>query len=132
MIKQTQTAINIFTDIYGHPKWKVNEKDGQSCEKIIEVWDKELKDYTEEQVKNACYHIIKFRRTMTFPTLSHILAELCDEEKTKDKKSESERALSALINHQPELSEITIQRTMWRIYGMKYNNYKPDEDKGFK
>ena len=127
---QTQTAMNILSDIYGYPKWDKEAKEGQSPEKIIEVWDKELSGYTQDQVKQACYRLVKYRKAMTFPTISHMMSELVDEEHKIDTNDETQKALRELINHQPPFSDLAIQRTMWSLYGFKYLGYDPDNDKG--
>jgi len=126
---QTQTAMNILTDIYGYPKWEKETKDGQSYDKIIELWDNELSEYTPEQIKTACYRLIKYRKAMTFPTISHLMSELVDEEKNYDDKNEQQRVLAELLNRQPPFDDLAIQRTMWSLYGMKYKGYEPELDK---
>ena len=73
-------AINTFVELYGFPKW---EKDGQSIEEIKKIWEGELKDYSDEQIKIACYKLFRYRKTMTFPTISQLMAMLYDEEKPK-------------------------------------------------
>lgn len=122
--------MNILSDIYGYPKWDKEAKEGQSPEKIIEVWDKELSGYTQDQVKQACYRLVKYRKAMTFPTISHMMSELVDEEHKIDTNDETQKALRELINHQPPFSDLAIQRTMWSLYGFKYLGYDPDNDKG--
>jgi hypothetical protein len=126
---QTQTAMRILADIYGYPKWEKETKDGQSYDKIIELWDNELSEYTPEQIKIACYRLIKYRKVMTFPTISHLMSELVDEEKNYDDKNEQQRALAELLNRQPPFDDLAIQRTMWSLYGMKYKDYDPELDK---
>ena len=125
---QTETAIKIFNDIYGYPKWQKEAKDGQNYEEIIKLWDGELKDYTVQQVKTACYHIIKYRKNMTYPTISHLLAELVDEEKVDIKEHDAQRCLKNLLAHNPPFSEKVIQWTMWKLYKFKYNGYEPEEE----
>ena len=133
MNRQTQTALEIFTDIYGRPKWMTSEKEGQDSTKIIKMWDDELAEYGIDQIKKACYTIIKYRRAMTFPTLSHILAELHDVEKNVDTSNECQRVLKYLIDHHDgsDHSLLAIQRTMWRIYQYSYLGYNVKEDKGY-
>lgn len=126
---QTETAINIFNDIYGYPKWQNGTKEGQNYEEIIKLWDNELSPYTVEQIKTACYHIVKYKKNMTYPTISHMLAELVDEKIHTTEENEQQICLRALIKQDPPLPEKVIQRTMWRIYKMKYNGYNPEEDK---
>ena len=126
---QTQTAMEILSDIYGYPKWDKEAKEGQSPEKIIELWDKELSGYTSDQVKQACYRLVKYRKAMTFPTISHLMSELVDEEHKIDAGDEAQRVLRELINHQPPFDEIAIQRTMWSLYGYSYNGYDNEKNK---
>lgn len=128
MNNQTDTAIKIFTDLYGLPKWLKDEKEGQDSEKMIELWDNELKDYTPEQVKVACYRVAKYKKSNTFPSLSHILAELVDEDKQENEGDECQKCLRALIKKEPPFSDLAVQRTMWRLYKFKYKDYNPDED----
>lgn len=78
---KADVAINTFVELYGFPKW---EKDGQSIEEIKRIWEEELKGYSDEQIKIACYKLFRYRKTMTFPTISQLIAMLYDEEKTKD------------------------------------------------
>lgn len=125
---QTETAINIFNDIYGYPKWQRETKDGQSYDEIIKLWDGELKGYTVQQIKTACYHITKYRKNMAYPTLSHLLSELVDEEKEENKGDEIQRVIQELLNHQPPFCELAIQRTLWQIYKYRYNGYDPEKD----
>lgn len=128
MNNQTDTAIKIFTDLYGLPKWLKDEKEGQDSEKMIELWDNELKDYTPEQVKVACYRVAKYKKSNTFPSLSHILAELVDEEKHQESGDEVQVCLKAILKRQPPFSDIAIQRTMWRLYKFSYLGYDPEND----
>lgn len=123
---QTETAMRIFTDIYGMPNWEKNVKEGQSPSEIIKLWDDELSGYTEQQVKNACYKLAKFRKVMTFPTISHLMSELCDEDKDVKTDNQVQFVLKALLNNK-ELSELAIQRTMWNLYKYSYNGYKAEE-----
>ena len=129
MNEQTETAMHILSDIYGYPKWETNTKDGQSADEIMKLWADELGHYSVEQVKQACYRLAKYRKAMTFPTISHLMAELCDEEKEKDTENEPQRVLKVLLNRQPPFDEDVIQRVMWMSYKMKYKNYEPDKDK---
>jgi hypothetical protein len=133
MNKQTQTALEIFTDIYGSPKWMTNEKEGQDSKKIIEMWDSELKEYSIDQIKKACYTIIKYRRAMTFPTLSHVIAELHDVEKERNADSECMSVLKYLLEHHDgsDHSLLATQRTMWRLYQYSYLGYDVEKDDGF-
>ena len=78
---QTEKALKIFMDIYGEPSWILNPKEKQKQDEIIKLWDEELSSYTIEQVKKACYRVAKRKRSMTFPTINHIMSELVYEEK---------------------------------------------------
>lgn len=130
---QTQTALSIFSDIYGSPKWMTNEKEGQDSQKILEMWDSELSDYSVDQIKKACYTIIKYRRSMTFPTLSHVIAELHDVEKEAGSENECMNVLKYLLEHHDgsDHSLLATQRTMWRIYNYSYMGYDVTKDEGF-
>lgn len=75
---QTQTAIDTLSELYGKPSWLKTPKQGQNLEKVFAEWDAELKKYSEEQLKVVCRKMYKYRRTSTFPSLAHILAELVD------------------------------------------------------
>lgn len=77
-------AINTFIELYGVPKW---EKEGQSIDEIKKIWEEELKDYSDEQIKIACYKLFRYRKTMTFPTISQLMAMLYDEEKPTEYES---------------------------------------------
>lgn len=126
---QTETAINIFNDIYGYPKWQKETKDGQSYDEIIKLWDGELKGYTVQQIKTACYHIIKYRKNMTYPTLSHLLAELVDEEKEENKGDELQRVIKALESKTgTPTGLLAVQRTLWQLYQYRYQGYEPEKD----
>ena len=80
MSLQFEVAFSTLVDFYGEPKWEENPKVGQSREQIIKIWESELKDYSESQVREACYKLFRFRKAMTFPTISHLKAMLFDEE----------------------------------------------------
>lgn len=129
MSQQYETAMKIFSDIYGYPKWETNTKDGQNVMEIVKIWEDELKKYTPEQVKQACYKVVKYRKTQTFPTISHLMSELCEEESITDKEDEISKVLKELLNRRPPFDEDVIQRIMWKGYKFKYNNYNPNEDK---
>lgn len=75
---QTQTAIDTLSELYGKPSWLKTPKQGLNLEKVFAEWDAELKKYSEEQIKVVCRKMYKYRRTATFPSLAHILAELVD------------------------------------------------------
>lgn len=91
---QFETAFQVFTDIYGLPKWEEAPKEGQNKEKIIETWCNELKGYTVEQVKEACFKVIRWGKIKTFPTLSHLLAQLSEVKQENVCVSEREKIIS--------------------------------------
>jgi len=128
MTPQFEEAMRIFTDIYGYPKWEKEAKDGQSRDAIVSLWDRELREYTVQDVKEACYRLIRYRKTMTFPTISHLMSELIDKQKEMSKDDEIHMVLKALLNAKPPCSELATQRTMWAIYQYKYNGYDPEKD----
>ena len=82
MSSQFDVAFSTLVDFYGEPKWEENPKVGQSKEQIIKIWEAELKDYSDSQVREACYKLFRFRKAMTFQTISHLKAMLFDEEPT--------------------------------------------------
>lgn len=127
MSQQTETAMKIFSDVYGYPVWEVKAKEGQNALEIMKIWEDELKKYTPEQVKQACYRVVKYRKAQTFPTISHLMAELCEEEKVVDTTDEQKRVLKELVTHNPPLQDEAIQKVMWDIYGFSYKGYKPEQ-----
>lgn len=89
-------VFEILYDLYGEPVWLNKPKDGQEPEKIIEQWIKELGDYSETQLKQACYNLFKYKKVATFPKLAHILAELSDQQKENAPKQPSEKRFSGI------------------------------------
>lgn len=75
---QTETAVQVLSELFGDPSWKTNPKTGFNREAFLAGWDEELSRYSEEQVKTACLRYGKFSKTNTFPKLAHILAQLVD------------------------------------------------------
>lgn len=128
MNKQFETAFAIFRDFYGEPKWNTDPKDGQDPEKIIEKWCEELKGYSVDQIRQACAWITRKRRVMTFPTLDVLLCELSDKEKTINEGNERDKTLKMLLSHEPKFDDLTIQRTMWTVFGERYMGYDPETD----
>lgn len=134
MNDQTNVALRILSDIYGYPQWEKNTKDGQNADEIIKIWAEELGNYTIEQVKNACYRVAKFRKSMTFPTISHIMAELVDEKKKDEYSLETGNVKAAqkmyayLINNS-SAPKLASQRTIWNLYHVEVDGYKQEEDK---
>lgn len=129
MSLQTEVAMKILSDVYGYPSWETKTREGQNAQEIIKIWESELKCYTVEQVKQACYRLFKYRKTQTFPTISHLMAELCDQEKSERKEDSAQKCLKELIQHKPLLNDLSIQRTMWKLYQFKYLGYDPEKDK---
>ena len=76
-----EKAFEVLVDLYGMPNW---QKEGQSMEKIKGIWEEELKGYSDEQIKEACYRLFRYRKTMTFPTISQLMSMLYEEEKPLD------------------------------------------------
>lgn len=124
---QYEIAFKIFSDVYGYPAWETKTKEGQNAQEIIKIWEEELKKYKPEQVKQACYRVVKYRKAQTFPTISHLMAELCEEEKVVDEKDKEKRVLRELLNQNPPLSENVIQKVMWDMYKFSYNGYNPEQ-----
>ena len=83
---QTQTAIDVLSELYGEPQWLINPKSGQDVTSIFAEWDDALKDYSEDQIATACRMIFKYKRSSTFPRIAHILAELVDVEPEPEEK----------------------------------------------
>lgn len=79
--KVMNCVFEILYDLYGEPVWLKKPKEGQVPEKIIEQWITELGDYSETQLRQACYNLFKYKKVATFPKLAHVLAELCDQPK---------------------------------------------------
>lgn len=133
MSQQYEVAVKILSDIYGYPKWEVNTKDGQNIQEIVKLWEQELGNYSVEQVKDACYRIAKYRKAQTFPTLSHLLAELVEEKKNNGynlevkNEREAQKMYSYLITH--GMSKLASQRTIWSLYQVEIDGYNHEKDK---
>lgn len=84
MSVQFEEAFNRFVDVYGLPVWEEKPKSGQSREEIVRMWENELRGFTVEQVRSACYRVIRFKKNMSFPTISHLMAQLVDEQRSGD------------------------------------------------
>ena len=78
-------AIKKLSDLYGAPNWK---KEGQDINEIKRIWEAELNGYTENQINEACYKLFRSRKVMSFPTISHLMAMLYDEEKPTERVEE--------------------------------------------
>ena len=123
---QTETAIKIFTDLYGEPIWINNPKENQEPAKIIKLWDEELSGYTVEQVKQACYKVAKRKRSMTFPTINHIMVELAYEEKENQQDIGTSEATISLLKRNGYSDEV-IDRVVFRLHNIHYKQEKPNE-----
>jgi len=124
--EQAQTAINIFTDYYGTPKWLDNPKVGQKPEEIMGVWSQELKGYTTGQIREACNWIVRRRRVMTFPSIDTLLCELSDREKQKDTLTPEEAIKSDLnfwLNTKFADNDDFIGKMMWEKHHYNYKGY---------
>ena len=88
--KVMNCVFEVLYDLYGEPNWLKKPKEGQEPEKIIEQWVKELGDYSEAQLKQACFNLFKYKKVATFPKLAHILAELSDQDKEEIKSKTPE------------------------------------------
>ena len=84
-------VFEVLYDLYGEPNWLKKPKEGQEPEKIIEQWVKELGDYSEAQLKQACFNLFKYKKVATFPKLAHILAELSDQTKEESQSPTTEQ-----------------------------------------
>lgn len=133
MSQQYEVAFKIFSDVYGYPKWETKTKEGQNVQEIIKIWEEELRQYTPEQVKLACYRVVKYRKSQTFPTISHLMAELVDEEKKEDYSlqvgnvKEAQKMYSYIITH-GNASKLASQRTIWNLYQVEVDGYNHVED----
>ena len=107
--KVMNCVFEILYDLYGEPVWLNKPKDGQEPEKIIEQWIKELGDYSESQLKQACYNLFKYKKVATFPKLAHILAELSDQDK-EEIKSKTPETPKAFMCLEVELMKQDIKR----------------------
>ena len=85
---QTKTVLKIFADIYGIPSWQKNPKDGQDVSKIIKLWNETLHGYSLAQVEEAAFRIVRQQKSMRFPTISHVRAQLFDKSKEEDIKQQ--------------------------------------------
>ena len=132
MIIQTKIAINTLTEIFGNPSWIGSLKEKET----ISEWDNLFKDYTSEQVKTACLRYAKFKKDGKFPSLTCIEAELVDEKKEAednlDKVALANKCYIYAMEHRTECdpvpTELTIQQTIWRSYGVSVGGYDPKRD----
>lgn len=107
--KVMNCVFEVLYDLYGEPNWLKKPKEGQEPEKIIEQWVKELGDYSEAQLKQACFNLFKYKKVATFPKLAHILAELSDQDK-EEIKSKTPETPKAFMCLEVELMKQDIKR----------------------
>ena len=107
--KVMNCVFEVLYDLYGEPNWLKKPKDGQEPEKIIEQWVNELGDYSEAQLKQACFNLFKYKKVATFPKLAHILAELSDQDK-EEIKSKTPETPKAFMCLEVELMKQDIKR----------------------
>ncbi len=81
MSRQFDEALSRLAEVYGMPNWMNNPKDGQDTDAVRKVWEVELSPYSPEQVKEACYRVIRWRKAQNFPAISELMGYLVDEEK---------------------------------------------------
>lgn len=106
--KVMNCVFEILYDLYGEPVWLKKPKEGQVPEKILEQWITELGDYSETQLRQACYNLFKYKKVATFPKLAHVLAELCDQPK-EGLPSSTDKYGSRYICIEQELMQRDIQ-----------------------
>lgn len=107
--KVMNCVFEILYDLYGEPMWLKKPKDGQVPEKIIEQWIAELGDYSETQLKQACYNLFKYKKVSTFPKLAHIIAELSDQPKNDPSNTENKTTSRGGICIEHELMKRDIE-----------------------
>ena len=73
-------VVDVLSNLYGKPNWLVSAKQGQDIEAIIKEWVEALGDYSERDLKTACYRLYKYKKCSGFPSLAHVLAMLTDNE----------------------------------------------------
>lgn len=134
---QFKEAFEILSNYYGYPNWENNPKEGQKRDDIIDSWSKELSSYTVSDIKNACFWLVKKKKTMTFPSLSVLLNELFLTK--KDERIAQTDALimyNFLMNNKNEklshdLNKLSSQRAIYRIYEVEVDGYCHKEDTGY-
>lgn len=126
--RKAKLAIEVLTELYGEPQWMTAPKEGQNMTEIIRKWNVELNGYDEEEIKQACYRLFRFRAAKSFPSLSQLMAELSAVPKTTaDKKSEAERCYAYILQNGQNVSTLAAQRAIWRIYQVACGGYRPEE-----
>lgn len=116
---QTEKALKIFMDIYGEPSWILNPKEDQKQDEIIKLWDEELSSYTIEQVKQVCYRVAKRKRSMTFPTINHIMSELVYEEKENNTNMDIGTAQSTItLLRAKGYNDEVIRKVVFRLHNV--------------
>jgi len=63
-------------DYYGSVPWLDNPKGEQNPELIVEEWAKALESFSGEELRAAVGYIKKHKKSMTCPTLAHVLEAL--------------------------------------------------------
>lgn len=76
--KIKKSMIKVLSDLYGAPQWLTKPKDGQEAETVFNEWVDEFGDYDEYDLKQACRRHYRWNKGKTFPTISHIAAQLTE------------------------------------------------------
>lgn len=127
---QFETAFDILSNYYGLPNWEVKPKEGQSRDEIVKVWCCELKPYTVEQVKEACYWLTRKKKTMTFPSINVLMNELFNSKKEGAQEEEAKRVYRMMREQKgfDERYKICAQRAIYDVYGVCMEGYDPKAD----
>ena len=86
-IKVSENVIDVLSELYGKPQWLINPKDHQDSVVIVNKWVSELGDYAVEDLKMACNNLFRYKKCVTFPTLSHVLSMLSSTAKMLEKQA---------------------------------------------
>ena len=111
---QTSTALKIFVDFYGFPSWENNPKEGQNRNQIIKLWNESLEGYSEHQIEEAAFNIVRNQRSMKFPTISHMRAQLFD--KSKDAEIQQRLAELEKLRSEPRVETDPIRKRAGSFY----------------
>ena len=122
---QFETAFDILSNYYGLPNWEVKPKEGKSREEIVKLWCDELKGYTVNQVKEACYWLTRKKKTMTFPSINVLMNELFNSKKEADPNEEALRVYGICLE---KYSQLASQRAVYDVYGVCIQGYDPKND----
>ena len=127
---QFETAFDILSNYYGLPNWEVKPKEGQSRDEIVKVWCDELKGYTVDQVKEACYWLTRKKKTMTFPSINVLMNELFSAKKENNPNEEAGRVYRMIRERQnyDEKYKICAQRAVYDVCGVCMEGYDPKTD----